>query len=508
VAVIGAPLACDRPVRGERAAASEERVPLVAPYAPAAWRFAPVAELDRSMLWLSHILIRHAQGNNTRVSFSAVDWRSVAPPPTRTRLEALQRANELALELANDPSQFAERALRVSEDVTTRERGGSLGSIVASHLWDYPQVLDALAVLPPEAVSMPIETEYGFHVFQRHAAPAAEMVSGAHIVIAHDDAPWFRMHARGALPKRSREQALALAAQVRAEASAHPERFEQLVAQWSEHRDAARGGDFGSWSTLEPTPFGRETTLLSTLAVGEVAAPIDTRFGIQILMRTPDRPRAEYAMKAIRVQFDPDAPPGSEASEDAARKEIEKVAREIDASPERFFETVRQLGGGVEQWQDGRGNAAVQAELDRLAIGEVSRRPARAEYGFVLAQRVMPAAAPQATYELPSPPERELPPMLASMRASDALSLLSSAANRVAKPDTTEAINRAHAAWVARVGAAETYPARVEAFFALQLAMRSVLGERSYLPYLRDLHRDLKDLVSATASDAPKEHSG
>ena len=213
-------------------------------------------------------------------------------------------------------------------------------------------------------------------------------------------------------------------------------------------------------------------------------------------------------MQAIRLQYDPDAAAGTPGSEDQVQKQIEQAAREIDGSPDRFFAMLRELGGGFEQWQDGRGDAALQAELDRLAIGEVSRTPLRLQHGYALLQRGMPETQPAAVHDLPSPPERDLPLLLASMRAQDALLLLSVAANTVSKPDIADTINGLHATWSARFEAAQTYQARVEAVYALQAALRGLLGEPRYLPYLRDLQRNLRDFVSACASDEREAYAG
>lgn len=122
-----------------------------------------------------------------------------------------------------------------------------------------------------------IETRHGFHVFQRHSPPPEETVSGAHIVIGHDDARWLHeFTARRAIPPRTRQEALQLATQLHERLRDEPEQFASVLDELSEHRDAGWAGDFGRWSTREPTAFPRELEVLRGLRVGEVAPPIDT----------------------------------------------------------------------------------------------------------------------------------------------------------------------------------------------------------------------------------------
>src|SRR6185295_17932020 len=115
-----------------------------------------------------------------------------------------------------------------------------------------------------------------------------------------------------------------------------PDRFPQRLDEFSEHRDARWGGDFGRWSTREPTPFPREIELLQHLQVGELAAPIDTAFGYQIILRTPERVRKRYASRALRLRFDPTAPSSAPQSRDAVQREAEQLAIDISSGRRSF----------------------------------------------------------------------------------------------------------------------------------------------------------------------------
>lgn len=78
------------------------------PYPPGRWR-SNTMELERVVLWPSHLLIRHADVEvSGGVSFSLTDFRNGLPPATRTREQALALATELARHARREPERFAE----------------------------------------------------------------------------------------------------------------------------------------------------------------------------------------------------------------------------------------------------------------------------------------------------------------------------------------------------------------------------------------------------------------
>jgi hypothetical protein len=283
-------------------APSQALDPLV-PYPLARWRLADATVLDDVVLWVSHIVIRHRDAESFDPCFSAADWHS---PPSRganrDRLEGLALAQQLAKRARATPDQFAQLAREYSEDDPTRERGGSLGGLPASHLINFGNVLDALAVTPVGSTTDVVETAYGYHVFYRRPRPPTQTVTGRRLVIGHDAAGWLKVVGRQPRPpSRSRDQALEIANRLYDEARSQPDQFGVLVERHSEHRDAVRGGDMGTWSNDEPVPAPREIELLEHLAPGEMAPPIDSPVGFQIVQRIAERERPQYAMQALRA---------------------------------------------------------------------------------------------------------------------------------------------------------------------------------------------------------------
>lgn len=478
---------------------NENQQALTSPYPRGRWRLARAEDLFPVVLWLEHILIRHRDVPAGVISFELPDWTSAPQAPERTREAAFALAEELAKRAAAGPERFGDLARESSEDVATREAGGSLGGYGAFQLSAWPQVLDALATLGPEQVSRVVETPFGFHVFRRRAPPPEARVSAARIIIGHDDAPWLQKHlARSSVPARARLDALAIANQLYETARANPGEFSRLVHEYSEHQDAVRAGDFGEWSTRERTPFRRAVEISSQLQVGEVAPPVDSLFGYQVIQRTPNRPRATYRMNSITVGFDtaqPDAHPQSRVS---AGRMARVIADTLQSKPFRFGEFQRQFCcTATETWVEGRESAPVEQALARLAVGEIGREPVQTAASFRIIQRLEPEPSPPATFqlELPAPERADVEYLVvhggwlmvldsARQEAERALHLDAERASRfTALHEIDEPMN----------AAADSDLKRVELYNNLQRQVSQLLGPEEYGRYVEIIERHFRE---------------
>jgi hypothetical protein len=399
--------------------------PLATPYPPGRWRLAPPAALQGHVLWVSHILIRHRDVTPDAISFNATQWAPPHPVPARTRQEAFELVRALAERAARDPGRFPELAREASEDPVTRARSGSLGGVEAGQLFAWPEVLDALAALRDGEVSRPVETEFGVHVFMRRQPPKEATVSGASIVIGYDGVRWLHHFlARRPIPPRSHAEASALAAEVALEARRSPEAFARLVERYSDHQDAARGGDFGAWSTREPTHMPIIIELLQNLEIGQVADPIDTPFGFQIILRTAPRQRQRFAMESIQLQVDPSLPDAAPGSLAFASKQLRDIGETLTRFPTRFahFQSLH-CCQGREQWEEGRGSPGAEVALRRGA--GPAWEPIALERTMLALVKGVPADAqppPMAMYlGLPEPPAADLEYFFTSFDASPVL---------------------------------------------------------------------------------------
>ncbi len=376
-------------------------------YPPGPWRKASPESMDRLMLWPSHILVRY-QGviDAENVPFKMADFHSVLPPPARSRDEALVLTREIARRAREEPDRFAELVRQHSEDIVTRDRGGSLGGMRATQFLPWPEVLDALTALAPGGVSDVVETWYGFHVFERRPAPEPDTVTGQRIVIGHDQARFLSMLRGGGQPPRSREEAFAFAQRLYERARGAPREFPKLVEAYSELPDRVVGGDFGTWSNRELSPFPREVEALDQLAVGEVASPLDSLFGIEIILRVPNPERLTYATDGLQLYFDPAAPDDDPNSRTSVEAEAVRLNELLRRDPSQLEVLSKQYPRYRQQWIDGRGQAVLAVAVREVAVGDVLRVPAAVGRSFVIGMRIPPSAvAPVAALiELPASP--------------------------------------------------------------------------------------------------------
>lgn len=465
-------------------------------YPPGRWRLAPPRALASTVLWVSHILVRHERSAPALASFSVLPlpWTPEPPPPARSREQALERAKMASNQARSGDAPFATLAEQFSEDVTTSARGGSLGGIAAESLYDWPQILDALAALHPGEVSTPVETEFGFHILELREPPRSEQVSGRRIVISYDEAPWLPTYlAAREVPHRSRSEAERLAREIYERALAEPGSFVRLLQQYSEHRDLSRDGDLGTWSSRDRSPFPREIERLRGLAVGEIAAPIDTPYGFQILLRTPPEKRPLYAAERILWQSQ-STDVGTEADGEI-REGLQKIADLLQRSPERFEEFQKNAccAGEIHTWQAGRGSAPMEAALAQLRIGQIAATPVREGPGtYALLRRAAPGQwkPEEVTFALPAPAR---PDVVFVLVAADRLELLEEARREAS---TQLSLEPAIAQRLAELQAlkvpwqqAQSLDERRDLLIQLQKSTSDLLGPQRYAAYSRLLEQ-------------------
>lgn len=407
---LGALLACARgaPSTGSAQDGSSASTLALEPYPRGRWRLADDMALDRALVWVSHIEIRHELVSDAHASFTLMPWTVGEPPPHRSRAEALELAREVADKARARPNTFAALAERYSEDVTTRSFGGFLGGLTAAHFSSPTQVLDAIATLQPGDVSRVVETEEGYHVFYRHAPPTERNVSGARLVIAYVGADGLAMRELSPKP-RSRAAASELAATLYRTARATPSTFPELVKRYTELPGTHPSGDFGSWSTRQRSVLAREIALLGRLQVGEIAPPLDSPWGFEIIQRTPERARLTLAMDPIEIVFDPGAPDGTQASRSWALERALELARRLQREPDLFSTLKLEYGiaalhRGPERWVEGQDELGRLTQAVRaLEIGEIAAQPVEDLCSFILPKRIDPAEAPSPMVSLDVP---------------------------------------------------------------------------------------------------------
>jgi hypothetical protein len=471
------------------AEASDDAAPAVAPYPKGRWRLGDWNDLQRVPLWSAHILIRHNRSSRGYVFSPTASVVEVAPE--RSRQEALRIAEEVAREARSAPDEFGRIARERSDDRRTAEQGGVLGVYIASQFLPWPMVLDAFAALKPGDVSAVVETQYGFHVFRRLPPPPEETLTGAHIVIAHNEVPALARLAGKQGWERSRDDARGLAESIFAAASADPSTFDALVTKHSDHPNAVRRGDLGTWSTREPSPQGPQNEVLRRLKVGGVAPPIDTPQGYQVIQRQANRARARYAVDAIQLPYDGTLPDEDPGSRQAVLQVARSLIQEIEARPERFRELQRKECC-VEPlvWQDGRGISQLANAVDPLEIGEMVAAPIDAGFSFFVARRIEAprASDPPPLPDLPAPTAPNLDFLAAYRDTVWVRELLAQVADKsreliVGLPPSKRAAFMARHQEQTGLDEQAMPEERVGAFAAMQSDVASLLGSERYLRY-------------------------
>lgn len=467
------------------------------PYPRGAWRLAPQRDLDRSVVWLSHIVIMHRDSKPTNSLLRALSWA-----PDRAVERSREAAYKLALDVARQanahPEQFAELAKKYSDDLVTRDTGGSLGGKLAP---DLPALyLDALAVLAPGQVSEVLETTMGFHVLLKRAVPPVQEVSAHRIVIRYEstagDGPSSRSHA----------DALQLARTVSGAARSDAD-FAELIVKYSESPDVVRGGDLGTWSTTDPGPLGTVIETLARLKIGECSEPIDTREGFQILKRELPS-RQEFGARYLVLEFDERAADSAANSQTAVHERALAFAATLQKDPSQF----EKLQGehccrGTDRWSEGHGNAQITAEVASLGIGAISTTPLRMPGHYLIAQRLDPAivcARDAPILELPAPATVDVDSVFAATDAAPLLAGIRQFAGLLVSQEMTDSerpvVEDALRSLDDGIVAAQDGAARVDAYRAALASLHDRLPEASYAKFTRAIQRWL----SAQVREAPR----
>ena len=480
--------------------------------APGRWRLAAPSELENVALHLSHILIRHRESEPSAAPFNLGDWRPLDTPPARTRAQAMLIASNIAADARTNPQQFPALALRHSDDMVTRDSGGSLGGVRASDLIPWPSILDAVQATAPGHVGPVVETTFGFHVILRKAPPPPTEITGRRLVIGYDSASQLERMRRPGRQRfsRSRTEALKLISTLRYRAAASPDTFGALILEHSEHKDALQGGDIGTWSSREPSRLSRELEVLAELSEGQVSTVLDGQMGFSVVQRLAPKPRPDYAVQGVRLAFDPTLPPEHLASK-AARF---RLAEMIIANAERDDKELQKAQelfccSGVQHWMQGRGLFEIEQIVHGLRVNELSKAPIEYSDSYVVVRRVEPTALPPpaaASYELPNPVRPDLFYALRSRPADVVATVLNDIASDM-KSSLREPIfskfNNVHQRLVNDLLAEQDAQLRAELLRAGDLRIEGVL-KTAINDYHRIRDRHFESLLLGSRTDASR----
>jgi len=348
--------------------------------------------LNSLVLAGSQILITHRDAVfNVRVM--------PAPPVSRDRAAALKKILALRARLERDPAAFEQLAARESDDRVSGPVGGYLGTMMPPEM--SLELVDAFAAVRIGEVSRVIETPQGFHIIKRALVPEDKPLSLSHIVVKHDAASGWKREDRPVVV-RSRVSARELTNKLATELQHDPSRFDRYVQEYSDADDVVRGGDMGVWSRNEHAEFAVLETA-SRLAQGAISGVVETATGFHILRRTPVAgPSIGAASLIILLHRDAQLPSfdHSRARTKAKAKIMAgELIAELGEHPERFDQRRTEyceftLCERTDGYVRGRGLAAVEATVARLALHELAPEPVETPLGIAIVRREDPALHP------------------------------------------------------------------------------------------------------------------
>jgi parvulin-like peptidyl-prolyl isomerase len=302
------------------------------------------------------ILIRHA---------GAFD----AGKTTRSPEDCLELAQRTVAELRQGKRAFEDACRDLSEDPISRGNGGLIGIFHRGQLADdFRGVEKALFSLEMGAISDPVESPFGLHIFRR--VPIEEW-SGSHILIQ-----WKGCRNAPSALERTRDEALTLAQRLLERAQSPGADFADLARRQSEAPDRAQGGSLGIFTKGEI--LGPLEKAIKSSQPGQVTGPIETELGWHIARREPIR-RARAAEILISFQGKEGKGPVKRTKVEAMKLAEEVLARarsegsNFTALAETYSEAkTAKEGGDTGLLTPGKWSPEVEKAVLLLEVGQVS----------------------------------------------------------------------------------------------------------------------------------------
>ena len=220
----------------------------------------------------SHLLVSHA------------DAVRAPPTVTRSRDQARQKAERLAAAIDDNPDLLAE-LIRKQSDGPRAATGGQVGVWVTTTGQRPPLFDRAVLALPVGGISPePVESSFGFHIFERTALPTTVPLAASQILISHR-----RVIPAALANPRTLAQARAMARKLWTRLQQAPDTFEEGARHHSEHDSADRGGRLGVLPAGQIHPAVQRA--LMAIKPGQITRPVETPRGVLILRRDPVAPR-------------------------------------------------------------------------------------------------------------------------------------------------------------------------------------------------------------------------
>ncbi len=285
------------------------------------------------------------------------------PTATRTKDEAKARAEEALKTARAKGANFDDVVSQFSDDPGNRGRVGVLSKGQCS----LPSLEQALFGMEEGQVSDIIECDYGFIVATRLGIRAA-----AHVLLMYAGS-------QGAGPQvtRTKDEAKALAEEVRRRVTDGGEDFAKVASELSDCPSKAKGGDLGTFGSGDMTPSFEAAAF--ALAPGEISQVVESPFGFHVIKGLKmERP---FGARHILLMYKGSerAPENVTRSKEEARAQIEELLKRLQAG-EDFAKIASEVsdcpskarGGDLGVFGKGQMVPAFEQALAGLEVGGMS----------------------------------------------------------------------------------------------------------------------------------------
>lgn len=268
-------------------------------------------------------------------------------------LQAYQKAIAIRDSVLKYHQTFENMAKHHSDDPSAATNGGDLGFFTVFEMV-YPFETGAYQT-PKGEISMPIRSQYGYHLIKvADKQPAQGSKRAAHIIIRYGEN--YR--------SKDSTQALQLVNELYRRLTAG-EDFAELAKEFSEDPNTAkRGGDLGTDRLLPEMDNAK-----ANLKKGEFSKPFQTRFGYHILKVTEETPLKTFEQAKAELKGKVSKDSRAKISE---KKLIERLKKEYNfkqntANIQKFEQNLKQDYVYPNFTGDSLGEALAQLELFSFA---------------------------------------------------------------------------------------------------------------------------------------------
>ncbi len=210
--------------------------------------------------------------SHIQICYKNSAWSS--PKIKRSKEDAFKLAQEIRARIRNG-EEFDTLATELGED-ESKAQAGYLGIFEPKTM--VVEFSRAAKKLKVGEISNVVESPFGYHIIRREKA-----VRASHVVISYEGTSLSRTNKKKAI-KRTKEEAFALAGEIRRKALLDNADFAVLARTHSDGPTGPNGGDLGFFAKGQYLPEFEKAAM--ELEVGQLSEVVETTYGYHVILRT------------------------------------------------------------------------------------------------------------------------------------------------------------------------------------------------------------------------------